>query len=328
MKKLLTILIIAIVSLPAKAQSSKAVKYIKKYDVLEIVRELPKDNPALFWSTVQMNNRRVGEIKDAINSDNKTALQAADLVVNSGAAMQNYDYIVEGYEELADRIAHDLGFEDGHRRLPMKIIQDNSVNASMDGIGQMRIHLGALKEFTYEELLAVCAHEAAHYACFHVMDMAWKGERKRKRNRFWAELETGLLVGAAAATSAYGISNGIDMSAANNIIANADYFLETSYADADNATVRFTFRYSRDEELEADIIAYRFMEHMGYGTEHWISAIKKMMAKGGHTKATKYDDHPLPVFRWEVLETMKDGFSGKETSKKRKTYQADDDMYK
>lgn len=197
-----------------------------------------------------------------------------------------------------------MGIIENHRKCPIRIINDNTYNASMDPMGQLRINVGTIRTLSYEELMAVCAHEIAHLACMHTFDEALKSERKQRRNRFWAELEAGLLVGAAAASAGYGIANGVEVRSANTILSNAGYFLEVSYADANESSVRFTYRYSREEEIEADIIAYRFMEYMGYGVRHWISAVRKLKDLGNHTVASKYDNHPLPAFRLEILETL------------------------
>ncbi|MBR1557455.1 MAG: M48 family metalloprotease [Prevotella sp.] len=304
MKRLVLLATMMVLAMVVNAQSSEAKKYIKKYDVIHIVKNLPKGNPEMFWDAIHNQNERVREIGKAIEGGNKTALQTAEELIELCTITQNYDNTVEGYSELSERIAKDMGIEGEHRKHPIRIINDNTYNASMDPMGQMRINVGTIRTLSYEELRAVCAHEIAHLACMHTFDRAWKSERKKKRNRFLAELETGLLVGAAATTAGYGIANGVEMKSANTILSNPDIILQEAYSDADGATTRFKYRYSRDEETEADIIAYRFMEYMGYGVRHFISAMRKMKNMGYHTVASKYDNHPLPAFRLEILETL------------------------
>ena len=315
----------AVLVISASAQSSSAKKYIKKYDVINILKDLPKGNAEKFWDTLHDQNKRVQELGNAIELGNKTALQAADDLMKTCTVMQYYDVEADGYQELTDRLVKELGLEDEKKQNHIKVINDDSFNASMDPMGQMRINTGAIRALNYEELRAVCAHEVAHLACMHTFDRAWKNEKKKKRNRFWAELGTGLLVGAAAASAGYGIANGVETRSANSILANTGYFLEVSHAD--ESTLRYKFRYSRDEEVEADIIAYRFVEYMGYGTEHLISAMKKMERASEHTAASKYDSHPLPALRLEILQALKNGFEGKGSSKKKKQSPSDD-MYK
>ena len=304
MKRLIIFATVVILTMSASAQSSKAKKYIKKYDVINIVKDLPKGNAEKFWDAVHNQNKRVQELGKTIEEGNMTALQTAEDLIELCAITQHYDVTVEGFSDLTERIAKDLGIEDNHRKCPIRIINDNTYNASMDPMGQMRINVRTIRALSYEELMAVCAHEIAHLACMHTFEEAMKTERKQKRNRFWAELETGLLVGAAAASAGYGIANGVEMQSANTILSNAGYFLEVSYADADESTVRFSYRYSRDQEIEADIIAYRFMEYMGYGVRHWISAMRKMKEVDKRTVLSKYADHPLPALRLEILETL------------------------
>jgi len=304
MKRLVLLAAMMVLAMVVNAQSSEAKKYIKKYDVIHIVKNLPKGNPEMFWDAVHNQNERVREIGKAIEGGNKTALQTAESLIELCAITQHYDDTVEGYSDLTERIAKDMGIEDEHRKRPIRIINDNTYNASMDPMGQLRINAGTIRTLSYEELMAVCAHEIAHLACMHTFDEALKSERKQRRNRFWSELEAGLLVGAAAASAGYGIANGVEVRSANTILSNAGYFLEVSYADADESTVRFSYRYTRDQEIEADIIAYRFMEYMGYGVQHWISAIRKIKEVDTRTVQSKYDDHPLPALRLEILETL------------------------
>lgn len=304
MKRLIILATVALLAMSAGAQRSEAKKYINKYDVTCYIKDIMKGYPDVFWTAIGTHNKRVEEIGKAIESGNKTALKTADYLIELCATMQYYDFTANGYSDLTDRIARDLGIEEEHRKTPIRIINDDTYNASMDPMGQMRINTGTIRTLTYEELIAVCAHELAHLACMHTFDRAWKSEKKKKRNRFWAGLETGLLVGAAAATAGYGIANGVEMQSANTILSNAGYFLEVSYADADLSTVRFTYRYSREQEIEADIIAYRFMEYMGYGVRHWISAMRKMKEIDSRTVLSKYDDHPLTALRLEILETL------------------------
>ena len=127
----------------------------------------------------------------------------------------------------------------------------------------------------------------------------------------WADIGAGLAIGAFAATSAYSGSYGQDVSHFNNIIANSDVLFSNAYGYADDATLKYRYRYSRNEESEADIIAYRFMEQLGYGGENVLSMLKKLMEVYGDTPAGKYNDHPSTLFRIRVIWAMMNGYSGK-----------------
>ena len=53
------------------------------------------------------------------------------------------------------------------------------------------------------------------------------------------------MIGAAAAASGYGAYNGQDVSHFNSIIANSDILFGAAYANADDATIRYKYRYMR-----------------------------------------------------------------------------------
>ena len=277
------------------AQSAKVKQVIKKYDVKRFMSEIHTQSPVLFWQAVHDNNKRVKEISKAMKKGEKTMNETALVVKVATDYNNDHDKTVAGLDSIA-----------------IRFIDDFSINASMDAFGLMRINYGSVRNFTYRELLAVCAHEVAHYASWHVLSGVWKKAKKQKRNRMWADIGAGLFIGAAAATSAYNASvNGYEDKAMNEMIANADVIMQGSYNYADNATEKYSYRYSRDEESEADIIAFRFLEFIGISGDSMISALKKIREMYGDTPAGKYDDHPSLSFRIEVLEAMLNGYSGK-----------------
>lgn len=227
--------------------------------------------------------------------------------------MQKYDDVVYGYEEIKNKLKKDLGSYVITQDFPIRIINDQTLNASMDPLGLMRINEGLIKRFSYYELLAICAHEVAHNQCDHILDRAWKQAKKQKSNRALANFGASLMVGAAAMASMNGASVGYDSKETITMVENADQYFEVFRGAADEATLRYRFKFSREEELEADIIAFRFMEYMGFGGQYYISALKKLQSVTGNynVNAGKYDSHPGTEFRIQMLEAMKNGYCGK-----------------
>jgi len=326
MKRLIIFTTVAVLTMSACAQSSEVKKYIKKYDVQKITCSLPKGDAKSFWNQVRVSNKKNLELEQAQQSKSKTLEEAMQILAFAVTVNQESDIISQGHDSITKKLSNDLGIQKLTTILPIRIISSSEVNASMDALGQMRINIGAIGRFSYEELLAVCAHETAHFACSHALSRTWKTCKRQKTNKFWAELETGLLVGAAAATAGYGIANGQQMNAANTILANPDIFLQEAYSDAEGATTRYFFRYSREEEVEADIIAYRFMEFMGYQPKHYISALKKLQQYDNRAATGKYESHPIISIRIETLQAMMNGLSGKGTEYQGKP--TTDDVFK
>ena len=313
MKRYLLLIFVCANIISSFAQSKDVQKSINQFDVKNNVDNIASKNPTLFWMVVEDNNPRVQKLKKALEKENKTLMEVCGYLLENVKAMQVYDPVVSGYDSITKKLAKDLGISPKTRKYPIRVIADDEFNASMDPIGQMRINRGILRYLTYEELLAVCAHEVAHYYCNHTVDRFWKQEKKVKRNRMWADIGTSLMIGAAAASGMYAGANGVDASGNFQLIENSGIYFEAFRNEADQASLRYFFRYTRDEELEADILAYRFMEFMGYGTEHWISAMRKMLKLGGDysVKAGKHDDHPTTMFRLQILAAMESGYVGK-----------------
>lgn len=307
------ILILLSICLTAAAQSSKVKRYIDKYDVQYFVDDLAKGKPDWFWSAVQSHDKYASKFMKDWADGKESTQNTVEMMLQLTQVVGQYQQGIYGYSDIVSRIARRLGIEgyDFYKDHPIKVLDDNDINASMNAFGQMTINKGAIAHLTEDELLAVCAHETAHMFCVHVLTKSHKAEKKRKRNAFWAKLGTGLMVGAAAATSGYSAANGFEATGANTLLENSDIFYESFMNDANTASVRFRYRYSRDQEEQADIVAFRFMEYIGMSGSHLISAFKKMISLYGDRKTDKYDDHLSLGFRIEVLEAMQNGYKGK-----------------
>ena len=294
-------------------QNSEIKMCINKYDVWKAIKDIPKNTPVEFWKAVVDNNNRVKSIMKALDKEDKTLLEsmnAIDYFFSNANIKENttFKYHMEGR-----KLFRDLGVERVLEKQPVKFIINDDLNANMDAVGQMRIYTGCMDRLSYEELLAVCAHETAHFMCQHVLSRIWKSAKKEKRNKMWADIGASLFIGTMAATSGYAGANGQDVTHFNNIIANADIIYYGAYDYANDASLNYEYRYNRDEEAEADIIAYRFMEYMGYETNIWLSVLRKIAKDDGRTtlKADKKEDHPTPAFRIKMIEMMQSGYKGK-----------------
>ena len=312
MKRLILLFISFTSLIISSAQPSDIKKIINKYDIIRYTENIPRKDPAMFWKSIEDNNKRSQKLKKAVEKREKTMMEVCEGLLQAVNYMQKYDPVIPGFDSLTYILANDLGITEVARRYPIRIIADNTFNASMDPIGQMRVNSGMLPHLSYQELVAVCAHEAAHYYCDHVIDRAYRNEKKRKRNRMWADIGASLTVGAFAAAGSYSAGQGYN-SGLNPVIENSGIFFQAFKNEADQASIRYYFRYSREEELEADIIAYRFMEFMGYGTYNWISAMRKMQNILGdyNVKEDKHDDHPTTAFRIQLLTALQNGYVGK-----------------
>lgn len=308
------VILSSIMPVSLAAQTSEVKRAINKFDVKSQISSVYSKRPELFWKCIEDNNENLKKIAKAYKSNKSSLVKTMEGMLSEMKIMQKTDRPVPGYDDLKRRLSSDLGIDKETSDHPILIMDDNTFNASMDPLGQMRINRGIINSLTYEELLAVCAHEAAHMFCEHVLDRCWKQEKKRRSNEAWATVGATLALGTIAASGVYGASVGYDGVSSNPLLQNPGLMFEAFEYDAMTATARFRFRYTRDQELEADILAYRFMEFMGYGVEHWLSALKKMQAYSGDysTKTDKKSTHPSAMFRIQVISALMSGYSGKQ----------------
>lgn len=111
-------------------------------------------------------------------------------------------------------------------------------------------------------------------------------------------LNTGLQAFAAGLDAANGVKHDDaywDMAYQSNIeIIKA--FKEDSYL--------FRFKYDRQQEIEADILAYRFCEAMGLGAYTYIMALQLLDEGDPYLSASAEDDHPPLAFRLGLLKYL------------------------
>lgn len=153
-------------------------------------------------------------------------------------------------------------------------------------------------------LTAVCAHEATHFVCQHSIMAEWEQNKKRKRNEMWAGIAVGINTAAHSAIVLHGASNGVkyDDSYWNGVDKTNANLISSFRKDTHN----FQFKYSRHQELEADIMAYRFCESIGIGGYAYIMALQLLDDGDYYLQGYADDDHPTTPFRVELLRYLYD----------------------
>ena len=72
-------------------------------------------------------------------------------------------------------------------------------------------------------------------------------------------------------------------------------------------TILSNYKYSREQEIEADILAYRFLEFMGVSPEDYIKALENLVENNYELlKYTddKFSDHPFIMHRINILRML------------------------
>lgn len=192
-----------------------------------------------------------------------------------------------------------MGIADLGIKCSLHMVYSDEVNAytalTEDGFAMcITTELASKKGITYEILMGYVAHEFAHGALLHHARGFYAQAKERRKNELLGGIAAGLNGLAAGMeaynAAAYGIpTSGTDYGAAIANIGN----------DIKISTLKYSFKYSREQEFEADLFAYRFLEHIGKG-EEFINGLR-ILGTAYDTLYDEYSDHPTTGSRIDFL---------------------------
>lgn len=307
MKRLLIIILVCL-PLAGFSQNRKFDKILEKYDVLPSLLaakgQMPNTNA--YWYAVWTNNPRLKKMVEAAEKKKETYLKAHEEMYRAGLSAQLYreslNYVTDFpfLDTLAMNLLNELGVQKQRPEFNIRFVYDSTPNAMADPDANIIITSALLdnKELDFWALLGITAHESAHTLLMHSWQNAWQTQVKYKEN----QIAGAITAGANALAAGYAQANGVnvDWNDVNQTTANL------AQAAYDDAFVRFYYKYSREEELEADIIAFRFLDWIGVGGEVYIKALNAMKTEDESIASNKDKDgdHPTIEYRVQLLEYM------------------------
>lgn len=303
MKHFLLILTLLLsVSGYAKDNAKDFIKLIKKHDVPRKARDLSSEaSPNEFWSMVLDDNPIITNLVKDI-SKGKGAEKEALETINR---MKLYDYslqvdIIHEFKGYCDTLMMDMGLPSNICEL--NIIYDPSPNAfavlTENGFA-ICLNSGLLErlDYDYERIMAVTAHEFAHGAFFHHLRTEYEAAKKKRKDQIVGGIAAGLTA-IAAGVDAYSSAitgNSYDSSIYTDQINNIARNMKLS-------SIKFRYKYNREEELEADLVALRFMEHLGQ-SKKYQEALQMISSSKDYYwyEDDEFNDHPSTLYRLEFL---------------------------
>ena len=307
MKKFLCIILL-LVTLPilGYSQNKKYEKMLDKYDVKPYLSSIQDKTAYNFWNAVIFNNPRLKKTLEASEKGKETFLKASQRVAETMDAAKLYDdglsYVTDwAYgDTLALNLLSDLDVQKMRQDFNIKYYYDNEQNAMADPDANILISSGLLstQDLDYYGLLGIVAHECAHTLLFHVMQQAYEEEEKLRKNQIVGAIAAGINVAAAGYAQANGAKVDWD-----DINETTQDLAVAAYIDAYG---RFSFKYSREQEIEADIIAYRLLDWIGVGGDNYLRALYLVKDNDVVSNSAKDGDHPSVAYRIQLLEYMRD----------------------
>lgn len=275
-------------------------KLIENFDVADEAKSVTPVNTAAFWSAALDNNELCAKFIKDLQKNKGAEKEALNKTAQLPRFYPQYDEtIVESMQGFCDTLLIDMGIADLGIKCSLHMVYSDEVNAytalTEDGFAMcITTELASKKGITYEILMGYVAHEFAHGALLHHARGFYAQAKERRKNELLGGIAAGLNGLAAGMeaynAAAYGIpTSGTDYGAAIANIGN----------DIKISTLKYSFKYSREQEFEADLFAYRFLEHIGKG-EEFINGLR-ILGTAYDTLYDEYSDHPTTGSRIDFL---------------------------
>lgn len=236
-------------------------KVIARYDVADTVLRAP--DAGSFWSLVQQTTPHyAGVVKSIQGKKDKDIKREMAQVLY---AADQYFAAVPSRSDLSpltDTIISRTGIRAVNPLCMLTVTRDNDVAAFgyPNGYIFMTEELVNAASADTTMLTAVAAAQIVHYTLQHAYDHAlWERSRRRKK-RFWS------IVGMVA------------LSAADALLSAATDTYSSVYFPIGGGGIapKYNSQYTPEQILEADIIAYRFMQWAGYGGDAYIDMLRRI----------------------------------------------------
>ena len=239
---------------------------------------------ALQKKGVQYELRR--EIENE-NLDYISRIEGSSLEIND-PYLENYLY------SIITKVAPEVIIDGRPGTISLLLTNDSSENASILCNGTIIISSGLLSCLHSEdELIAVIAHEIAHFILDHHIQNINAAQARKKRAEFWAGLTTAITaVGEAsiAANNRYYIPG--------NLTKNMALF---SYSIASDILCRLGAFYNHEQESQADKAAMQVLEFLGYDKNALATALfrlqRNMIEERNHSFYFASYTHPVLMQR-------------------------------
>lgn len=280
----------------AKDHTKEYIKLITKLDVDSTA--IHATSAEEFWNCVVRNNVALNTFMDALEQEKSSAMKA-NMEVNKSIHLSkpyfaNLDVVADNSDSLLMSMMGDAELRKIYSDIKLHIVREEDANAGCTPDGRIYFNTGLFwKDIEYSHMMGYLAHEFAHFLLQHSKVRCYKAMKKSKTNKIIVGVSTAIQAGATIFSAANGVET--DMESFNENVTKM-------FEEAELQAHRYRFKYNREQELEADIVAYRFLECMGYGGEKYVEALEHLQSP--YEYVDDYSTHPLISFRIGLLKYM------------------------
>ena len=290
-----------------KRTQSEFDNLIARYDPKRYLENLDTMDEMEFWTGVREQSPDCKNYLDALQKKRPpgTLTSAMNEIYSQASSME--DYLAQCHPYVKDDTEDQLEWILYGPSRPIKDFRfypSKDVNAFATPYGQIYITSGLGERYHYMPslLVGVCAHETTHYMCDHSIVSKWQQDQRERRNDILGGVVAGLYAITMSAAGLYAASEGVayDDSYWDNIPKMGGYLVR----GFDEDSFVFKFHYSRSQEIEADIVAYRFCEEFGLSGYSYIMALQLLGNNDVYLLADATDDHPTTNYRVLLLKYL------------------------
>lgn len=279
-------------------------KLIKKYDVINNIKTAERNDISDFWNILSNTNKDKQSFENKRNSKlaKESLKEIAIAIYNSQPYydnLQRYSLDDDMNKMFWETIC---GSNLSERVSEFCIISDNEPNAFSTPNGGIYITDKLVDLLTCkDELVGILAHEMAHFQLQHALVETYKTKKIERNNKVAAVISSA----AVAVTEVYSQVTLAEADISSSNSNDVSGTINNLFCDAKRSTQKFHYKYSKNQEIEADIIAFRFLEWTGLNKDSYINALKLIKAKNPMYEIDDtMSDHPSIDFRIGLLEYL------------------------
>lgn len=272
-------------------------KIIKRVDVLQYLPDTSDGNPETFWKALLETENPITETFDKIYKRDRGIGAKAREKIDEAILLhvRHYADIIK-YNPVLDSIAENIliGSSGKVRLYDLEKFTDNAFAAPNGNVVIYRGLQNLFSRYKEELLTAIIAHEVAHVLLRHSLVQEYMQRKNERNNMIAASIAVGLQAFADGMNSAY----------SGQAVNNAAYYTSI-FNSAKYDSFMYQFKYSREIELQADIVAFRLLDWVGIGGERMKEALRLLADPFEYY--SKLDDHYTMPQRIAVLEQLEMG---------------------
>lgn len=274
-------------SLLTKKEIKQFDKFAGKIGLIKYSEVKDKDSKD-FWNYIAENNLRHNKFMEAFNKGTKMAKNAVeevnDLVVRAQIKRPSMEFVVEGaFNDTINELENYYKSYLSDGNIDLQLINDDSMNAFATPDGYIGINMGCFIAdwITDNERLYIVGHEYAHVRLAHRVVHKYFQKKQNFKMNMIAGISSAVIAAGAVYEAALGVTDTTAVKSIDKIITSTNELKEDFY-----------FKFSREEEFEADVYSMYYLMNKGISPFNAIMHEIKCSEQFGDKETEKDDSHP------------------------------------